>query len=424
MHAPLRQPLAAALCLALATPVLSIGTAQAAPAGQQSAPDPTTLDSVQVTGTRIRKAEIETQVPVHSLSREDIDRTGLTSVGDILQELTGAGSALNTKFNSSGNFGFSPNGDGVGAGSAQVDLRHLGAKRVLVLVDGMRWVNESSASGVGATTDLNTIPLAIVERIDVLEDGASSLYGSDAIAGVVNIITRRNFEGGQLSLNVGQYGEGDGTSKGVDVAWGMNTDRSNLFLGASYVEQDEILANTREQASFPVPGTGLAFGSSGTPRGRFIFTDPATGATLDLTPNEGASDPTYDPAQTGCERTDDYHCFGTPDRFNFAQYNMLLTPSKRMGLFGQYRFYFSDTVHAYAKALVNRRESVNQAAPEPIFLGADAGTGNPISDGMFISADNPYNPFGFDLVSVDDPATPENELNFILLGRRPVEGGP
>ena len=420
MNAPHRHRLATAvsLCLIAAAPGLAVA---------QDAPQPssaTTLDTVQVTGTRIKKAEIESQTPVQTLSREDLERTGLTSVGDILQELTGAGSALNTKFNSSGNFGFSPNGDGVGAGSAQVDLRHLGAKRVLVLVDGMRWVNESSASGVGATTDLNTIPLAIVERIEVLEDGASSLYGSDAIAGVVNIITRRNFEGGQLSLNVGQYGEGDGTSKGVDLAWGMNTDRSNLFLGASYVEQDEILANTREQASFPVPGTGLAFGSSGTPRGRFIFTDPATGATLDLTPNEGASDPTYDPAQTGCERTDDYHCFGTPDRFNFAQYNMLLTPSKRMGLFGQYRFYFSDTVHAYAKALVNRRESVNQAAPEPIFLGADAGTGNPISDGMFISADNPYNPFGFDLVSVDDPATPENELNFILLGRRPVEGGP
>src|SRR5690606_39139265 len=234
MHAPLRQPLAAALCLALATPVLSIGTAQAAPAGQQSAPDPTTLDSVQVTGTRIRKAEVETQVPVHSLSREDIDRSGLTSIGDVLQELTGAGSALNTKFNSSGNFGFSPNGDGVGAGSAQVDLRHLGAKRVLVLVDGMRWVNESSASGVGATTDLNTIPLAIVERIDVLEDGASSLYGSDAIAGVVNIITRRNFEGGQVTLNYGEYGEGDGAQKSADLAWGFNTERSNLFLALSH----------------------------------------------------------------------------------------------------------------------------------------------------------------------------------------------
>ncbi|SKA16348.1 TonB-dependent receptor [Novilysobacter spongiicola] len=419
MNVPPRHRLALAVSLSLLVAAPGLAVAQDSPPPAQQA---TTLDSVQVTGTRIKKAEIETEVPVQTLTREDIERTGLTSIGDILQELTGSGSALNTKFNSSGNFGFSPNGDGVGAGSAQVDLRNLGAKRVLVLVDGMRWVNESSASGVGATTDLNTIPLAIVERIDVLEDGASSLYGSDAIAGVVNIITRRNFEGGQVTLNYGEYGEGDGAQTGIDVAWGMNTDRSNLFLGVSHVDQEEIYSNTREQASFPIPGTGLTFGSSGTPRGRFIFTDPNTGITQDITPNEGNSDPTYDPTQT-CDRTDGYHCFGTPDRFNFSQYNMLLTPSERTGAFGQYRFYFNDNVHAYAKALFNRRESVNQAAPEPIFLGPDAGTGNPYADDIFISADNPYNPFGFDLVSVDDPDTAENEANLILIGRRPVEGG-
>src|SRR5690606_509166 len=311
-------------------------------------------DTVQVTGTRIKKAEIETQTPVQTLSRDDIERTGLTSIGDILQELTGSGSALNTTFNSSGNFGFSPNGDGVGAGSAQVDLRNLGAKRVLVLVDGMRWVNESSASGVGATTDLNTIPLALVERIDVLEDGASSLYGSDAIAGVVNIITRRDFDGGQITLNYGQYGKGDGTQKGIDLAWGMNTDRSNFFIGASRVEQDAISANTREQSRWPTPGTGLTFGSSGTPRGRFILIDPNTGAELDLTPNEGNNDPFYDPSETGCDRTDGFHCFATADRFNFAEYNLLLTPSTRTGVFGQYRFYFNDRVQAYAKVLANR----------------------------------------------------------------------
>ncbi|MGY1426314.1 TonB-dependent receptor [Lysobacter sp. A289] len=422
MNAPRRHALANAVSLCLFLTLPGLAAAQDSPPDSPS--EATTLDSVQVTGTRIKKAEIATQTPVQTLTREDIERTGLTSIGDILQELTGSGSALNTKFNSSGNFGFSPNGDGVGAGSAQVDLRNLGAKRVLVLVDGMRWVNESSASGVGATTDLNTIPLALVERIDVLEDGASSLYGSDAIAGVVNIITRRNFEGGQVTLNYGQYGKGDGASKGIDVAWGMNTERSNLFIGASRVEQDSISANTREQSRFPVPGTGLTFGSSGTPRGRFIITDPNTGVTHDITPNEGDNDPFYDPAQTGCNRTDGFHCFGTPDRFNFSEYNLLLTPSTRTGVFGQYRFYFNDKVHAYAKALVNRRESVNQAAPEPLFLGADAGTGNPISDGMFVSANNPYNPFGFDLVSVDDPATAQNEVNFVLLGRRPVEGGP
>ncbi len=374
----------------------------------------TTLDRVQVTGTRIKRAEVEGQVPIQTLSRDDIERTGFNSISEVLQQLTGSGSALNAKFNSSGNFGFPPDGSGVGAGSAQVDLRHLGAKRVLVLVDGIRWVNESSASGVGAATDLNTIPLAIVERIEVLEDGASSLYGSDAIAGVVNIITRRDFDGAQVTMNYGEYSKGDGTQKGLDLAWGKTTDRTSLFLGASWVKQDPVYARTREQSAFPVPGTGLALASSATPTGRFIFIDPITGAEQDITPNAGASSPVYD-GSAGCTRSDDYHCFSRPDRFNFAQYNLLLTPSERKGVFGQFRYFFNNDVQWYVKALGNRRESVNQAAPEPLFFGPEAGTGNPLADNIFISALNPYNPFGFDLDSAD---------NLILIGRRPVEGGP
>src|SRR3546814_4325828 len=116
-------------------------------------------------------------------------------VADIVQNLTASGAALNTKFNSSGNFGFPPGGGGVGAGAATVDLRHLGSKRVLVLVDGVRWINESSASGVGSSVDLNTIPLSIIDRIEVLEDGASSIYGTDAIDGGGHIITRRSIHG-------------------------------------------------------------------------------------------------------------------------------------------------------------------------------------------------------------------------------------
>ncbi len=384
----------------------------------------TTLDRIEVTGTRIKTSEAEGLVPVQRITREDIDRSGLTSVADVVQALSGSGSALNTKFNSSGNFGFPPDGSGVGAGSAQADLRHLGAKRVLVLVDGIRWVNEASASGVGAATDLNTIPLAIIERIEVLEDGASSLYGSDAIAGVINIITRKDFDGISINAQYGEYGEGDGATSTIDFAWGGGNDRVNYFLGLSYTDQDVIYSRDREQSSFPVPGTGVAFGSSGTPTGRFIITDPNTGVTFDITPNDGANDPVYDPTQTGCVRTDDYHCFATADRFNFSQYNLLLTPSERMGAFGQVRFNFTDTVTGYAKVLYNKRESTNQAAPEPLFFGPEAGTGNPQADGIFISALNPFNPFGFDLVSADDPNTPENELTLLLIGRRPVEGGP
>lgn len=407
MRFPSRRPLFAALqsCLFLAAIPL---VAQA-----QSEDRREVLDTIQVTGSRIKTAELEGKLPVQTLTREDLDRSGLNSIADVIQTLTGSGSALNTKFNSSGNFGFPPDGSGVGAGSAQVDLRHLGAKRVLVLVDGVRWVNEASASGVGASTDLNTIPLALVERIDVLEDGASALYGSDAIAGVVNIITRRNVEGGQVALGYGQYAAGDGANKSLDLSWGSVGDRSSLFIAASYVRQDVVDSSSREQSRWPTPGTGLTFGSSGTPTGRFFFTDPNTGVTHDITPNTGVPDPTYNPGE-GCTRSDGFHCFATADRFNFASYNMLVTPSERAGVFGQFRFRFSEDSSGYVKALVNRRESTNRAAPEPIFLGPEAGTGNPIADGIVISRLNPYNPFGFDL---------DSSSNLILIGRRPTEGG-
>lgn len=153
------------------------------------------LGKVQVTGSRIRQSQIEGIEPTQTLSREDIDRAGLTSVGDILQQLTQSGSALNTRFNSSGNFGFPPDGGGIGAGATQVDMRHLDPGRVLVLVDGLRWVAGSSGSGVSNAVDLNTIPVGIIDRVEILKDGASAIYGADAIAGVVNIITKKSQQG-------------------------------------------------------------------------------------------------------------------------------------------------------------------------------------------------------------------------------------
>jgi iron complex outermembrane receptor protein len=416
MNAPRRNRLTTAvqLSLLLAWPGLAAAQDAAPPAAK-------TLDTVTVTGTRIKKAEMEGTVPVQVLTREDIDRSGFTSVADIVQNLTASGSALNTKFNSSGNFGFPPDGGGVGAGSATVDLRNLGSKRTLVLVDGIRWVNESSASGVGSSVDLNTIPLAIIERIEILEDGASSIYGSDAIAGVVNIITRKKADGGMLNLHYGEYDEGDGQTYGADFGWGGSSDRAQWFLGGSYYKQEKILAADRDISQFPVPGTGLSNGSSATPFGRFVFQDPNTGTVYSITPNAGATDPTYTSGEPACPttRTDDFHCFTTADRFNFALYNLLLTPSERKSVFGQVQFEFSPAVSGHAKLLYNERDSANQAAPEPIFLGTDAGVFNHWAEtDLVIAANNPYNPFGFDLTTMGPNA------NLFLLGRRPVEGGP
>src|SRR5690348_9277306 len=114
----------------------------AAPAADQNG------QSIVVTGSRIRRDPLDQAQPVTFVDRADLDRTGLTSTAEVLQRLPGSGGALNSRFNNSGNFGNPPDGGGVGAGAAEVDLRYLGSRRVLVLVDGLRYVNGASASGV------------------------------------------------------------------------------------------------------------------------------------------------------------------------------------------------------------------------------------------------------------------------------------
>ncbi len=142
----------------LAAMVSAVGAAIVMMSPPSFAQESAKLEEVIVTGSKIRQAAIDRASPVNTLTKEDLKRVGVTSIADILNQLPNSGGSLNTRFNSSGNFGFPPDGGGIGAGAAQVDLRNLGAKRTLVLVDGVRWVHGSSASGVSSATDLNTIP--------------------------------------------------------------------------------------------------------------------------------------------------------------------------------------------------------------------------------------------------------------------------
>lgn len=187
----------------------------------QAAQPETTAQDVIVTGSRIRRDPLDQTSPVIILDDTAIQRTGLTSVADVLQRLPSAAGGLNTKVNNSGNLGNPPDGGGVGAGSAEIDLRYLSAKRTLVLVDGLRYVNGTSGSGIPATVDLNTIPASMIERIEVLQAGASPLYGSDAIAGVVNIITKQRQKGLRLSGQFGTFRAGDGHTYNVDASYGI-----------------------------------------------------------------------------------------------------------------------------------------------------------------------------------------------------------
>lgn len=394
--------------------VLGVVALSAAPAFAQ---DTDEGETIVVTGSRIR-SPLQQNEPIVNIGQEEIARTGLSSTADILQRTPISGGGLNQRFNSSGNFGNPPDGGGVGAGSAEVDLRYLGTPRTLVLVDGLRWVNGASASGVPGSVDLNTIPPGMIDRIEVLQQGASSIYGSDAIAGVVNILTRDEQDGLIASAQYGGYYDyGDGVTQEYNASFGVNGPNTHVIVGAGYVHQDSVLAADRDVALFPQPGATscLAGGcSSGTPFGRFIITDPNTLQGLDVTlaaafPPGGF--PTYNPALAN--GGPDFVPFTTALRFNFQPFNYVVTPSERLSFFGQLLQDLPNGMEFRLRASYVERQSANQAAPLPLFVGPDAGNGN-LLDTVVIAANNPYNPFGFDL----GPGT----LTFI--GRRLVEAGP
>ena len=405
----------------------------AAPARAADDDDSTKLDRVEVTGSRIKRTQLEGAMPVTSVTREDIDKTGLASIGDLLQELPAAGAALNTNFNNGGD------------GSTRVDLRGLGSNRVLVLVNGRRWVNITGGAGA---VDLNTIPISIIERIEVLKDGASAVYGSDAIAGVINIITRRDFDGAAANAQIGQFDEGDGRLENYDFSVGSAGSRSSAFFNASYFNAEPVWAGDRDISKEPTFGGGTNFGSSTTPNGRYRFIadntangSPCTTLTIPTfwcgtgvdvlgaihtgapTGNtgfaSGPNDPTLD-----TDPTDGTQFAAMTDLYNFAPENYLATPNERWSIYAQGRYDINDNVTFTTEALFNQRLSEQLLAAMPVVL---AGNGPARADGQFITIDatNPYNPFGLDIASnaVMPGFTPGVSLGARNLQRRFVETG-
>ncbi|HZH43837.1 MAG TPA: TonB-dependent receptor [Lysobacter sp.] len=206
---------------------------------------PTELDRIEVTGSRIRKAEVENQQPIVTVTRQQIEQQGFTSVADILQNLTSAGSPAISRAQALAS--------GEDVGGYYVDIRNLGAQRTLILVNGKRLgVSTSGAQ------DLGQIPVAAIERIEVLKDGASSLYGSDAIAAVVNVITRRNFDGAEASAYVGQYDEGDGERQQYALTVGSQGERTALTVSFEYGKEEPVLAGDRDFSAYGSVGRSNA----------------------------------------------------------------------------------------------------------------------------------------------------------------------
>jgi iron complex outermembrane receptor protein len=428
----LKQAVQAALACGVATSLIAGPAALAQDQNQNTQANTAQLGKVEVTGTRIKRTSIEQAQPIVVITQQQIKATGLSTIGDILQRLTSTGGALNTLANDGGNFTYT------GGGQTNVDLRNLGASRVLVLVNGKRWV-----TGLDGTVDLNTIPTSIIDHIEILQDGASAVYGSDAIAGVVNIITIHNFTGTEANAYMGIYdghGDGggwDGKTQEYDFTTGTGNDTSNLVFSVSYMNQNGISAGNRTISKEPTLGTGQTRGSSATPQGRFVFipptsstsTDPnnapaaSTGLTSTQCPTTNfgsAGSPAYFPL---CDLTlitgdpgtaaNQFAPFQQSDRFNYAPYNYVLTPEERWSGFVAGHTDLMDNLTFSADMLYSKRNSVQQAGPTPLFFASTS----IVTD---VPSNQKYNPFGFDL-NTNVPIGP-GWLG--LLGRRMVEDGP
>ncbi|MCE2437534.1 MAG: TonB-dependent receptor plug domain-containing protein, partial [Pseudomonadales bacterium] len=234
-------------------------------------------ETLVVTGSRIAHSPTDRPQPLIVITRTDIEDSGLLSIGDLIQRLPIQGSGINRTYNNGGD------------GSIRVELRALGAARTLVLVNGERWV--SSGEGANSSIDLNTVPIAAIERVEVLKHGASAVYGSDAIAGVVNIILRKSYDGMEVMYQTGGFTEEGGGQEGTySLIGGGSTDRFNFTLGAAWTNIDALSNADRAQtAARPVGG-----GSAGTPQGRFAYGGVVGGwSNWTLNEGQGGTDPSH-----------------------------------------------------------------------------------------------------------------------------------
>lgn len=331
------------------------------------------LETIVVTGSRIRRVDIESASPVFSIDKADIEKSGKLTIGDLIQESPSiAGAATNPSVNNGG-----------GSGASTVSIRGLGSQRTLLLVNGRRL----------AYADVNSIPISLVERIDILKDGASAIYGSDAVAGVVNFVLRKDFQGIEATADYGISDADDGERKGFSLTLGHSSDRGNLIVGANYNKTEAVWAGDRKFSSpalYNYFGTIYTGGSSYIPTGRFtIPRTTAAGLGINCAGTGASVNVMRIPGASGTS-AGDFRCYTGNDTYDYSPYNLELTPQERGGLFltGNYRI--TDNVEAYVEGFTNKTRSRYIIAPLPLIFG---------QANVILSADSVYNPFGVNVSS-------------------------
>ena len=361
-----KTPLASAIgsVTALSTLALAGGSL---PAWAEEAED-ASMEEVVVTGSRIKRADLDSASPITMIPREDLVLSGLTDVGDFLQSMPSmSGSPIGTTTNNGGN------------GSVQIDLRGLGPARTLTLVNGQRTVDGG---------DFQTIPSTMIERVEILKDGASAVYGADAVAGVVNIITRNNFEGLEITAQGSDWADAEGDQTSVGMITGKTFDGGHFVFGAEFVRQNEAYqrdvpwdfmhdsyyiypegCESHPTRAYDGTSSGGCYplGSSRIPESRLSFFSQGTFL---------VGTPASSPYEVGLMTPHDGRTY------NYAPVNYLQTPYERTNIFAEGTFEISDSVEFRTEVRGNTRTSRQELAPLP-FTGGD-----PMYNGNYLG--NPY----------------------------------
>jgi len=367
--------------LALACLTLLLGHAQLA-SGQEVSPgtEPEApLEQVIITGSLIPTEPDDRTTPLTVMDQGAITRGGNDSLGQAVQTLPfNTGAPSNTNINNGGD------------GSVRVDLRGIGPQHTVVLLNGRRFPN----GGVGGdfSVDLNSLPLSMVDRVEVTTSGASAVYGADAVAGVVNVITRSSFRGLELGAQQSQSEHGDGTIRRADALFGRNFGAGNWMLGLDYVKQDAVRADARAYSAVPLAfasdGSLVYSGSFNLPDGLFYM---PPGNALGLAGHDYYM---RIPRVTG-QTASNYRLYTNNDAFNFRPYTYIQTPNERGSawLIGSQPL---GRVTLFAEGLYDVRSSSQVLAPAPYSVKDGFAPLN--ADGVpAIPANSHYNPFGRDI---------------------------
>lgn len=371
-----RKPMALAISAILSATTSLHALAQSAD-GTPANPDSKQTTTVVVTGSHIstNRSMMTGIGAVTVIDKDAIERSGATSVETLLQRMSSSAGFAGNQTNAY----WAENG----YGTTQVNLRGLGANRTLVLINGRRVV--SGGTGANSSVDLNMIPVAMIQRMEVLKDGASAIYGADAVAGVVNLITRKDFNGLELQTRYGQTSRSDSREKAANVAWGISGERGYLMTALDYSQSGTVNMASRAPCGLGEANGKLeCVGSSSTIGGRAVLAD---GTRVNFNQTPGGNGNFY-------ERYN-----GAKHNFNSNPYLNAVNPIKRISFSTFGNLAINDELRLFTEVLYTNRQSEQLATPGAL------GVYRPIN----IAANHPTNPTGQSL---------------LLQRRRLLEAGP